>query len=67
MDIYGDYNPRGETETILDRAWDLVQGVPYKVSARWVFYRLLQEGFYSKKSDYKNKWIKTSSAAKGAK
>jgi len=31
---------------------ELVESVPYKVSLRWAFYALLQEGFYSKKSDY---------------
>ena len=49
---------------MLDRAWELIHGVPYQVSARWVFYRLLQEGWYSKKSDYKNKFIKATSVAR---
>lgn len=62
----GGYNPRGETARILDRGLELVQSVPYRVSARWVFYRLLQEGYYSKKSDYKDKWCKISSAARHA-
>ena len=62
--INDDWQPRPKTAAILARAWDLVQEVPYQVSARWVFYRLLQEGFYGKKSDYKNKWIKSSSTAR---
>ena len=61
-----DYLPRGETQAVLDRAWQLVQSVPYQVSARWVFYRLLQEGYYSHKSDYKNKWVKAVSSARHA-
>jgi hypothetical protein len=58
------YSPRGETAKILDRAWDLVKGVPYQVSARWVFYRLLQEGYYAKKSDYSDKFLKAVSQAR---
>lgn len=61
---FEDYNPRAETKKILDRAWQLVNSVPYRVSARWVFYRLLQEGFYSSKDDYKNKWLKACSLAR---
>ena len=41
-----------------------MQSVPYQVSARWLFYRLLQEGFYSTKQDYKNKFIKAVSSAR---
>ena len=51
------YKPQGKTEKILDRAYELVQSVPYRVSARWLFYRLLQEGYYSSKDDYKNKFL----------
>lgn len=40
-------------EEILDRAFELVQSVPYSVSLRWLFYRLYQEGFYKTKDDYK--------------
>lgn len=46
------YEPRGKTKEILDRALKHVHSVPYKVSIRWVFYRLLQEGFFGKKGDY---------------
>lgn len=58
------WNPGSKTVATLDRAWELIQSVPYQVSARWVFYRLLQEGYYRKKSDYKNKWLKASSRAR---
>lgn len=61
-----DYTPHGKTRSILDRAYELVQSVPYAVSARWLFYRLLQEGCYSGKQDYKNKFLPTISAARHA-
>jgi ABC-type antimicrobial peptide transport system ATPase subunit len=51
------YKPRSEQETILDRALELVQGVPYQVSARWLFYALLQEGAYPDKESYKGKLL----------
>ena len=47
------YSPQPETADILRRAFLHIESVPYKVSIRWVFYRLLQEGFYSSKDDYK--------------
>jgi len=49
-----EYTPYGKTKAILDRAMEHIRGVDYKVSARWVFYRLLQESFYSSKEDYVN-------------
>lgn len=42
------------------RALEHVQSVPYAVSLRWVFYRLLQDGIYSRKGDY-NRWAKQAS------
>lgn len=51
------WKPQGKTAPILDRAMEHIKSVEYKVSARWVFYRLLQEGHYSDKNDYKNKFI----------
>lgn len=53
----GGYRPRLKQETILDRAFELVQGVPYQVSARWLFYALLQEGTYRDKDSYKDKFL----------
>ncbi len=47
------YNPSIETATLLQSAWTYVQAVPYQVTARWVFYRLLQDGSLTTKSDYK--------------
>lgn len=51
------YNPRSEQAAILDRAYELVQSVPYQVSARWLFYGLLQEGVYPDKESYKGKFL----------
>ena len=50
------YNPHGKTEKILAAAWEHLQSVPYKPSLRWLFYRLLQDGFYTGKDDYRNKF-----------
>ena len=62
--VGADWEPRAKTKAILDRGLELVNSVPYKVSARWVFYGLLQEGYFRSKKDYKDKWIKYSSAAR---
>jgi len=48
--------PKPRQREILDRAFAHIKSVPYKVSLRWVFYRLLQEGLYKTKEDYKNLW-----------
>lgn len=45
------YSPQAQTKAILDRAWEHVMSVPYRVSARWLFYRLLQDGIYHEKGD----------------
>lgn len=58
-----DWTPRGATAAMLDRAFKLVHSVPYQVSARWLFYRMLQENYYSSKGDYKN-FLKTVSTAR---
>ncbi|MBW8017868.1 MAG: hypothetical protein FVQ82_16990 [Planctomycetes bacterium] len=57
---------RKAVKTILDSAMGHIKSVDYKVSARWVFYRLLQEGHYSDKNDYKNKFIPMASRARHA-
>lgn len=62
----GAYTPQGKTAAVLARALELVDSVPYQVSARWLFYRLLQEGYYGAKSDYKNKFLPAVSAARHA-
>lgn len=47
------YNPSLPVARILRQALDEVNAVPYAVTARWVFYRLLQAGVLNKKGDYK--------------
>ncbi len=46
------YRPRGRSKEILDRAMWHIQSVPYQVTLRWLFYRLLQEGVFQSKDDY---------------
>ncbi len=58
------YKPQKKTAAMLDRAWEMVDNAPYNVTARWLFYGLLQEGWYSTKSDYKNKFMKALSKAR---
>lgn len=60
------YTPRAKNAEILRVALDLVNAAPYRVSSRWVFYRLLQLGYYSGKSDYKDKFLKVTSEARHA-
>ena len=47
------YNPSYEVALILRRALDHTRSVEYGVTARWVFYRLLQDGTLHEKGDYK--------------
>lgn len=51
------YTPQAEKAETLARALQYVQSVPYRVSARWLFYRLLQDGTYPAKGDYKNRFL----------
>lgn len=51
------YNPQPKQAAIIDRAFELVQSVPYQVTARWLFYGLLQEGVYQDKDSYKSKFL----------
>jgi len=44
--------PDPKTQKILNAALAHVNSVAYKVSLRWVFYRLYQDGFYSTKEGY---------------
>jgi hypothetical protein len=48
------YNPREDTKIILEEAYKWIESVPYQVTARWVFYRLLQSGTYDDKAGYKH-------------
>lgn len=47
-----DYNPNYETARILDAAMGYIGSVEYKVGLRWIFYRLLQDGYLTGKDDY---------------
>jgi hypothetical protein len=58
------YNPQGRAKEILEEAYNWVQSVEYHVTARWVFYRLLQSGTYSTKAGYKHLLGITSKARK---
>lgn len=44
------WTPRDSSREILDRAMVHVRSVPYIVSLRWLFYRLLQDGLYHHKA-----------------
>jgi hypothetical protein len=61
-----DYKPTAQSQKILDTAWDMINSVPYKVTTRWLFYQLLQVGFYSKKDHYKNRFVPLVSRARHA-
>ena len=58
------YNPHDATKAILDRASEHLASVRYEVSARWLFYRLYQDGIYTGKNDYGNKFIPMLSKAR---
>jgi len=47
------WHPQGKTAQILGRAWYHCSSVSYSVSLRWLFYRLLQDGIFRNKADYK--------------
>ena len=59
------YKPKAKSEYILKRAWRWVESVAYSVTARWVFYRLLQDGAYSEKKGYRELLKLLSNARKG--
>lgn len=58
------YNPSPETKKILDEAMATLQSVPYEVTARWLFYRLVQGGFFPNKKSYKSKFLPMLSKAR---
>lgn len=55
--------PRTKQQKILDKAFEFIESVPYKVSSRWVFYRLYQAGLYKDKKD-SNRWLELTSRAR---
>jgi len=52
-----DYKPQKKGLKIATRGMEHILSVPYEVSIRWLFYRLYQEGFYTKKEDYGNQYL----------
>lgn len=59
------YKPGAKTAHILQQAREYIDSVPYTVTARWVFYRLLQDGTFTVKADYKRFLGFLSKARKG--
>ena len=45
-----EWQPRPDSKAILDFAMAQIKSVPYKVSSRWTFYRVLQAGLIPNKS-----------------
>ena len=60
------WKPQQKSLIILERAWEHIQSVPYRVGLRWLFYRLLQDGLYTKKGDYHSKMVPLFSDARKA-
>ena len=58
------YKPQKDQADILDKAYHLIQSVPYRVTARWLFYRLLQESCFKDKDAYKAKFLPLLSKAR---
>ena len=58
-----EYNPEPPQKAILDFAYGILGALPYKVSLRWLFYPLLQKGFYKTKKDML-KWKKLCAKAR---
>ena len=57
------YQPQRKQQNILNCAMVHIQSVPYQVTLRWLFYRLLQDGLYHDKKDYKD-FIRLQSVAR---
>ena len=60
----GNYKPHARQAETLSLALSYVESVDYAVSARWLFYRLLQDGIYPAKGDYKSKFLPMLSKAR---
>lgn len=58
------WTPRDSSREILDRAMEHIVSVPYDVSARWLFYRLLQDALYHDKADYHGKFLPLTAKAR---
>jgi hypothetical protein len=46
------YHPEPANAELLNRALAFIKSVPYRVTLRWVEYRLLQDGIFSSKDDF---------------
>lgn len=58
------YCPHKDQREVLDRAMGYIESVAYQVTARWLFYRLLQDGIYTGKGDYNSKFLPMLSKAR---
>lgn len=61
------WQPRPKGQEILDKGWAWKEGVPYKVSARWIFYKLYDfDHLFNvpKKQAYKNLFLPLFSKAR---
>jgi len=58
------YRPQKEQVVILDRAMAHIKSIPYPPSTRWLFYRLLQDGTYRTKKDYRRRFLPVTSRAR---
>ena len=58
------YQPHPKTAAMLRTAWAYVQSVPYRVSLRWLFYRLLGDQTFTDKQDYKQIFVPAIAAAR---
>lgn len=64
-----EYRPHEKNRIILQRAWEHINSVPYTVTSRFLFYRLLQDGYYRKPDpprhdDYHQKFLPLLSKAR---
>jgi hypothetical protein len=60
---HSSWQPSPESRRILDFAMAKIESVPYKVSSRWSFYRVLQAGYLKTKADV-TRWDYLSSRAR---
>jgi len=51
-----EWKPTSKTIELLDKSKAYIDSVPYKVTGRWVFYRLFQDGVFDGKKAYKDKF-----------
>ena len=59
------YTPEPKTKQMLDKAYTIIQSVPYKPSDRWLFYQFVQRGWINKDSkEWKNEKRKIDKARK---